>query len=154
MTPGRRSLSFASLDQVMPDVDRLLLGHTTLGKWSLGQVCNHLVINLTDSVQGYSFKAPWILRKMIAPIIFRKIVKEGAMREGVKVPAAILPKPDVDARAEAEALRAALRLFSAHTGPWPEHPFFGRLTTEQWRRLHCIHCAHHLSFVVPAAASG
>jgi hypothetical protein len=26
----------------MPDVDRLLRGHTTLGSWSLGEICGHL----------------------------------------------------------------------------------------------------------------
>ncbi|MFI5459648.1 MAG: DUF1569 domain-containing protein [Isosphaerales bacterium] len=39
---GRRELSFASLDEVMPDVERLLAGHATVGQWSLGQICNHL----------------------------------------------------------------------------------------------------------------
>ena len=28
-------------------------------------------------------------------------------------------------------------------------PFFGRLTPDQWRQLHLIHTAHHLSFLVP-----
>ena len=47
------------------------------------------------------------------------------MPEGLKLPEVVLPKPGLDARAEAEALRAALRLFAAHTGPMADHPFFG-----------------------------
>ena len=42
MNTKRRALSFATLDGVMPDVDHLLTGHTTVGQWSLGQICNHL----------------------------------------------------------------------------------------------------------------
>jgi hypothetical protein len=42
MTPERRTLRYESLDQVMPDVERLLEGHTTVGTWSLAQICRHL----------------------------------------------------------------------------------------------------------------
>jgi len=42
MTPGRRTLRYESLDEVMPDVERLLEGHTTVGTWSLAQICRHL----------------------------------------------------------------------------------------------------------------
>jgi hypothetical protein len=38
----RRELTFASLDDVMPDVERLLAGHVTVGRWTLGQILNHL----------------------------------------------------------------------------------------------------------------
>ena len=42
MTPGRRTLRYESLDEVMADVERLLEGHTTVGHWSLAQICRHL----------------------------------------------------------------------------------------------------------------
>ena len=42
MTQGRRTLRFNSLDEVMPDVERLLEGHSTVGNWSLAQICRHL----------------------------------------------------------------------------------------------------------------
>jgi hypothetical protein len=28
-------------------------------------------------------------------------------------------------------------------------PLFGRLSTDQWRRLHRVHAAHHLGFLTP-----
>ena len=42
MTKGRRLLTFRSLDEIMPEVDRLLEGSTKVGNWSLGQMCLHL----------------------------------------------------------------------------------------------------------------
>ncbi len=42
MTEGRRPLRFHSFDEIMPDVERLLAGHRTVGHWSLGQICHHL----------------------------------------------------------------------------------------------------------------
>jgi hypothetical protein len=150
-TAARRTLEFATLDQVMPDVDRLMeRGYTSVGKWTLGQVCNHLGKSLAASVDGYPMKkVPWLLRKTVAPIFLRRMLRTGVMPEGLKGPEFLMPKPDLDDRAEVEALRAALRLFAGHTGPLAENPFFGRLTRDQVERLNGIHCAHHLSFLLP-----
>jgi hypothetical protein len=152
-TEGRRPLSFATLDQVMPDVDRLTAGYESVGNWSLGQICNHLTGALTTSVEGTSFKAPWLVRTLVAPFIFKRIMKTGQMTEGVKLPKAFLPREGLDDRAEVEALRAALGVFAAHSGPVAAHPFFGPISRADWERLHCIHCAHHLSFVHPNGAT-
>jgi hypothetical protein len=145
----RRTLTFTRLDEVMPDLDRLLEGHRLAGQWSLGQICNHLSGAIQGSVEGFPFRAPWPVRKLIAPVFKRTIFRSGRMSEGAPLPKNALPKPDLDDRAEAEALRAALRLYAAHTGPMADHPFFERLSRDEWTRLHCIHCAHHLSFVHP-----
>ena len=42
MTPERRTLRFDRFDDIMPDVERLLAGHATVGAWSLAQICRHL----------------------------------------------------------------------------------------------------------------
>lgn len=113
MKAERRSLTFTSLDRVMPDVDRLLLaGYTTAGHWTLGQMCNHLTQTLTWTVDGYPKLAPWFFRKSVGPLLLRYILKSGRFPGGVKLPARYLPKSNLDDRAEAEALRrtAAFRV--------------------------------------------
>jgi Protein of unknown function (DUF1569) len=152
-TATRRPLTFDTLDRVMPDVDRLMAGHTTVGNWTLGQICNHLTIGLIGSIDGMDLRVPWVLRKLVAPLVLRRILSAGSMGEGVKVPPALLPKSEVDDRAEVEALRAALQMFAAHSGPMAAHPFFGTLTRVQHERLSCIHCAHHLSFAIPTTGT-
>jgi hypothetical protein len=149
MTATRRPLSFASLDEVMPDVDRLLGGYSAVGNWSLGQICNHLGNAVRFSIEGFGFKAPWLMRQTLGRVIKGQVLRTGSMREQIKVPEKFLPKPGLDDRAEAEALRAAVRLFAAHTGPLADHPIFGPMTRAEWVRLHCVHCAHHLSFALP-----
>ena len=149
MNPRRRALVFDRLDQVMPDVDRLLAGHTTVGTWSLGQICNHLTAVIVGSVDGFPMKAPWFVRKTIGPFILKRLLTTGRMREGIGLPPDVLPRPGSDARAEAEALRAAITMFNATPGPFAAHPLFGPMTRDQWDRLHRIHCAHHLSFTLP-----
>jgi hypothetical protein len=147
--PARRELSFNSLNDVMPDVDRLLEGHETVGNWSLGQICNHLANAVQLSVEGIPFRFPWITRTVVAPMIKGTMFRTGKMREGVKLPAKALPKAGLDARAEAEALRAALNYYARVTEPLASHPMFGAISRAEWDRFHCIHCAHHLSFARP-----
>jgi hypothetical protein len=150
-TAGRRALTFARLDEIMPDVDRLLQGYTTVGRWSLGQICNHLARAVNGSLDGFPTKAPWLVRKTIGPIVLRRLLKSGTMPEGVKVPESVLPQPGLDDRAEAEALRAALKRFAGHTVAVVDHPFFGPLGRDRWDHVHRIHCAHHLSFARPVS---
>jgi hypothetical protein len=145
----RRPLAFSSLTEVMPEVDRLLQGHEAGGNWSLGQMCNHLSNTFVYSIEGFGAKVPWLIRKTLGPIVKRQLFKTGQMRAGIKIPEKFLPRPGLDARAEAEALRAAVQKYSAHSGPLADHPMFGPLSRDEWTRLHCIHCAHHLSFMHP-----
>jgi hypothetical protein len=148
---ARRPLRFSTLDEVMPEVERLLRGHTTVGRWSLGQICNHLTSTIVGSIDGFPVHAPWLVRKTIGAVVKRRLLATGQMREGVKLPEKFHPQPGLDDRAEAEALRAAIHLYSAHTGDMAFHPMFGVLGRDEWTRLHCIHCAHHLSFARPSA---
>jgi hypothetical protein len=151
-TAGRRPLAFQSLDEVMPEVDRLLEnGYTAVGHWSLGQVCNHLAGGLTYAMEGFPDRMPWVLRKTLGPVIVRSMLKTGTIREGVKVPSRYLPAPALEDRAEAEALRGAIRLFSAHSAPLGPHPMVDHMSRPDWERFNCVHCAHHLSFLVPRA---
>ncbi len=150
----RRPLRFERLDQVMPEVERLLEGHSTVGKWSLGQICNHLEMAVRKSVEGYDERAPWPVRKLIGPIMRWRLFKTGRMPEGIKLPERFLPKPGLDARDEAERLRSALALFATNTGSLAVHPIFDRISREDWERLHRIHCAHHLSFALPNGDAG
>jgi hypothetical protein len=145
---GRRQLSFARLDDVMPELDRLLAGHATVGNWTLGQICSHLASTLRVAADPPR-PMPWIVRRTAGPLLMRYILRRGSMPAGVKAPADLVPKPGLDARAEAEALRATIRLYHERVPERFEHPFFGRVAKADLTRLQCIHCAHHLSFVLP-----
>ena len=151
MNTKRRDLKFQSLSEVMPDVDRLLEnGYTAVGNWSLGQVCNHLATTFQGSVEGFGHKVSWPLRKLVAPFFLRSLLKSRTMPEGIRIPKKVLPKPDLEPRAEAEALRAAIAFYQARAESLAEHPFFGKLSRADWTSIHEIHCSHHLSFILPA----
>lgn len=143
----RRDLTFASLDEVPPEVERLLAGHVAVGRWSLAQVCNHLAtgIRLTLDAPVRPFEPT-----PEQDAARRRFFDQGRFPEGMEAPIPVLiPQPDLDARAEADALRDMIARFAAFAGPLPAHPRLGPMTRDEWGRFHCLHCAHHLGFVVP-----
>src|SRR5262245_65318568 len=124
MRDARRPLAFASLDEVMPDVERLLSGHTTVGNWSLGQICSHLAQAFRFTIDGFPPEAfpPWIIRKTLGRLLLWHILRTGRFTERLRMPKKYEPAPGTDARVEAESLRTALQRFAAHAGPFAEHP--------------------------------
>jgi nitrite reductase (NO-forming)/hydroxylamine reductase len=45
-----------------------------------------------------------------------------------------------------------LARYLQHDGRLHAHPLFGNMPRETWDRVHCVHCAHHLSFVIPSVS--
>ena len=143
-----RELQFSSLNDVIPEVDRLMAAHRTLGNWSLGQICNHLAATMRLAVESPAKRAPWIVRKLIGPALFRCILRKGRLRPGVKSPAMLIPRPGLDDRAEAEALCDTIQLLMDRLPDPVDHAFFGKVARADYLRLQCMHCAHHLGFVI------
>lgn len=149
MTPGRRAIAFSSLDDVVPEAERLLDGYQAVGNWSLAQVCRHLA----NTFRKTSVTPPDLdLEATITPeqSEARSVLDHGRLPEGIPMrdPKASPPE-GLDAQAEIIALREAIGLFLGSPGPGPAHPRLGPLTKDEWIRFHCIHCAHHFSFLIP-----
>jgi len=142
----RRELAFASLDDVMPDVDRLLLGYKTVGTWTLGQICNHLATAFNILQDGRLNVDPHPSADTFRIRFFRR----DRFPEGLQAPhPALVPEPGVDDHREADDLREAIARFTRAEGPFVAHPMLGFLTKDEWTRFHCLHAAHHLGFAVP-----
>jgi Protein of unknown function (DUF1569) len=147
--PERRRLAFASLDDVMPEVVRLLAGHVTLGSWSLGQICNHLATAIRLTLDGPPGPAGPSREQDVARRLF---FRSDRFPDGRNAPLLLEPGPGLDAGAEAALLRAAIARCASSCGPFAAHPILGPLTKEEWTRFHCMHCAHHLEFALPSPA--
>jgi hypothetical protein len=145
----RRPLEFHDMHEVVADVQRLQdEGYDRAGNWTLSQVCDHLAIFFRGSLDGFSQKVPWLIRVLLGRMIFRWIMRRG-MGEGVKVPKGFLPGDPRSDSAAAEDLIQLVERFRNQVGEYQPSPLFGRLSRDEWTRLHLIHCAHHLSFLVP-----
>jgi uncharacterized protein DUF1569 len=148
---GRRTIRFASLDDVVVDAQRLVASPDTkmLGNWSLGQILMHLSGAVNGSIDGIPFKAPWFVR-LIGPLIKRRILTRG-MSPGFRLPKAAEPRAfptPASSAAGLETLRQAVGRTRTEKMTSP-HPVFGRLTHQEWEQLHLRHSELHLSFAEP-----
>src|ERR1700685_3842011 len=148
---GRRKLTFQSFDEVLADSESLVASPNTrmLGNWPLSQLLMHLASTISGSIDGISGRAPWFIRRL-GPIVKRRIFKNGMSpgfqlpkdREATAFPAASSPQEAI------EKLRAAVGRLKQEQMT-ARHPFFGKLTHEEWTRLHLRHAEMHLSFAAP-----
>ncbi len=151
MTPGRRVLRYESFDEVMPDVERLLDGHRTVGNWTLAQICQHLAAVLRRHVD-LPASTTFDPADRVPEEQKRRMLESGALPEGIGAPPGVLPEAPLDEREEAEGLREAIAYYRASPGPAIPHRVLGPLTREEWDWFELAHLAHHLSFAVPTTA--
>jgi hypothetical protein len=149
-TLHRRKLDFRDWPELLADVDHLQrAGYDRAGNWDLSQILDHVGAGIRVALHGIDHQASWIVRKVVGPLILKRIYRERRMKAGIKVPQWWLPGPTHDESAAVNQLRREISEFQAlATTPHP-HPFFGPMTKQQWNDLVLIHAAHHLSFLVP-----
>ena len=147
---GRRTVNYASLDEILADAERLSCGPVkTLGNWTPGQVYKHLATAFNGSIDGLPDSFPWYIR--LIGRVFKKRIMAGSMPAGLKLPAdfakVVLPEPTADDVGLA-ALRAAVARLKREPGR-AKHPVFGEITKEEWDRIHHMHSKLHMSFLMP-----
>lgn len=156
MAVKRRKVAFASFDEVVRDAENLLAkGCEKAGNWDLAQVCFHLAEWLRYPLDGFP-KPPllmrplfWVARHTVAPGALRKALDKGELPAGAPTLKPSVAPPGGDAAAEVARLKAAVERFRAFAGPFHPSPLLGVLNADEGRRLQLVHCAHHLSFLVP-----
>jgi hypothetical protein len=148
---GRRSLSFASMDEILADVESLdrAGGLRGLGNWTPAQIVDHVTRGITMSIDGTTLRAPLLLR------LFARLIKGRALRNGLppgfKVPFDFFRPGDTvtwqEARRslgrEVERIRRGARMVQPS-------PLLGPMTHDEWVKLHCRHAELHFSFIVAA----
>jgi hypothetical protein len=148
----RRALSLETLDDVMPEVDRLLAGgYRPAGNWSLGQICHHLADTFRVTLDGPPRPMPWVVKKTIGPLALRWLKSVRRMPVGLKAPSYLTPPASSEAedRPGAENLRAVIARFQNELPETIDHPLFGRVSRADLATISVRHCEHHLAFAIP-----
>jgi uncharacterized protein DUF1569 len=146
----RRQLDFRDFDAVAAEVERLRSqGYTKAGTWDLREICDHLSTTMRMSLEGFTFKAPWLLRTLFGPIFRRRILKNRRMPVGIKAAQPLMPGPPGDEQASVKVFTELLARVRDPQAQFQPSPFFGVLSPDEWRQLHLIHAAHHLGFLIP-----
>jgi hypothetical protein len=151
-----RSLDFGDLGAVVRDAELLAAaGYDKVGNWDLAQVCGHLTEWMRFPLDG--FPRPglpvrlmlWALRHTTGRRMLRRTLARGSMPGGSPTLPQTVPPPGGDEAAAVEQLRRVVTRFRSHAGRFHASPLFGEMDRETWTRLQLIHCAHHLSFLIP-----
>ena len=154
--PARRTLQFASLDDVVRDAEHLLAaGYERAGNWDLAQCCTHVAEWMRFPVEGFP-KPPlpiqallWMARNTVGPKKLRQYLDGGAMGTGKPtMPQTVIPSGG-DAVVAVAKLGESVARFQAFTGTIHPSPFFGPMSKDDVMKLQLLHAAHHLSFLVP-----
>lgn len=140
-----RQLRFHSIDDAIRELEEIESSVVeTTGLWSLGQIYQHCAINLEHIMSSYPRILPLFVRRTIGPWAFRSMLKKGYMTEGNINPNAPKVREEIDFGPELKRLKANLIKFRNYEGPFPEHPFFGKLSLPEWKTLQSYHLANHL----------
>jgi hypothetical protein len=146
-----RQLRFNSLDEIAAEVERLAACKElrTLGKWSSGQVLQHLAATMDNSIDGFPNFVPAPVKLLLRLFMKRRFLTK-PMPPGFKLPSKaekMLPGETSWDTALANFRRAMERLKTETRRS--SHPAFGPVTADEWEKIHCRHSELHLSFLVP-----
>ena len=109
------------------------------GNWDLAQVCDHLAFFMRASLDGLTFRVPWLLKVLFGRFVLRRILKRRRMKDRAPTPQKPLPTAGGDEAAAVARLKQVIGRLQAHSGELRDSPFFGYFSPEQWRELHLIH---------------
>jgi hypothetical protein len=151
---GRRVLRFDSIDQVLPEVNRLAEAERSgrlrqLGNWTLGQTLGHLACWAEYSYNGNPLKPPFFIRWILR--LRKQAFLYGTMPAGRRIPGVQGGTLATEPMSLDEALPRTQRVFTRLQSepPTAPHPLFGKLTHQEWMALHCRHAELHLGFLIP-----
>ncbi len=130
------------------------------GRWCSQQVIEHLILTyrLTTEAVGRQLKSgrvPKTRRNLLEFVLRVQTIGVGFMPSGVPSIRMVRPEsytPQAGAEvadrfiSEAEAMDALLVEARKKFGiqACGEHPFFGVMRVDEWRRYHAVHAKHHL----------
>jgi hypothetical protein len=148
-TSTRRRVRYASLDEVVADAERAVRANSaTTGKWSLGQILEHLAIANEKMIDGFGFSTPWPVRT-VGRLVFKKRVLEKGLTPGFNLrpkAAAILVPGETDAAEGLDHLRKSTARLKSEQNRAP-HPFLGTMTRDECDKTCLRHAELHMGFV-------
>ena len=112
----------------------------------LGTVLAHCAQSIEYSLTGFPTQRGLLVRRVIGPWLLRKYLRQGFMTHDVNAP--IPGAPEVPAELSfsdgSERLKTAIAQFRGHSGILAPHFAFGKVSREDYEKLHAMHLADHL----------
>lgn len=154
----RRELSFHCTGCLKEDLARIESSHrrgtlVTTGNWSAGEILDHVAKSWEFALDGFPPEARVALpMRLIARLMKRRFTSGRTLPAGFQAgrhAQYMMPVPGTEFDAGMARLRRVLDRLDAGEEMQRESPAFGRLTHEEWMRLHLAHAQLHLGFIDP-----
>src|SRR5438094_913126 len=121
-----RTLNFKDFDDALAELDRLYAGgYEKCGQWDLAQTCDHLTYFILGSLDGASYRVPWLLKVLFGRMALGRILKQRRMKANMPSPQKPLPEAGGDEAAAVARFRQVVQRFAGHQGEFHASPFFG-----------------------------
>lgn len=152
----RRTLHFATLDDLLADVDRIFAADRAgtlrrTGNWTAGQTFGHLAAWLDYAYDGYppELRPPWFIKLILK--LRRKRFMRGPLPAGVRIPRIKGGTMATEPCSTDEGLSRLTRAMDRLRAAPPSQPniIFGPMSHEEWQQMHLRHAELHLSFLHP-----
>ena len=167
MTPAFSSLADYILEPLQGASDEAW-ARSPDGRWSPGQVVDHLATAIGNSARGFKERAgkpamrrrPRALKEIVAKAV---VFNLGWFPGKPQAPTATIPADQPDRSATEAKLRAAVQAFvaaerellPARAGDlYLKHPRFGDLTLPEFMHFHVRHAVHHRKQIVQRLRGG
>ena len=158
-TPRPSRVCRGSLVSVANRAEELASSGLRQGRsWTLAQICEHLALGIENTVRDDGSGDPpkrWQglrpSQRLARSLVRRFMLITGWFPAGASAPESVQPSDDASLQDAILRLRRAAESFDAkladRSRAWGVHSMLGRMNGRAWRRFHCIHAAHHFSFV-------
>lgn len=145
-------MQFNSYDEILSDIALLeSRGYERGGTWSLGQICQHLSIVARLSLDKGVKPLPWIMRKMLARMVLKRILNHKPLPKWFNPPKELLPNDTVTDAEGIAQWKATIEELVQRPRDHYFNPAFGPMDRKTFDTLQLLHASRHFSFLEPSA---
>jgi hypothetical protein len=154
----RRELSFHCTGCLKEDLAKIEGAYRagslrTTGNWTAGENFDHIAIMWEYALDGSppEAKVPFIIR-LIAPLMKRSMTSGKTLPAGFKIPQSasyMQPRPGCSFEDGLARLQKVLDRLDRGEQMTHASPAFGKMSHDEWMRLHLGHAQLHLGFLHP-----
>ena len=151
---------YRSLADIRAELDRFESAHQTgqlrtTGNWSAGQILEHCGEPIGFAIDGWvnqdgeHMVFPFYL-KLIGSLLIKPTLGKIKARPGIKIPkqaSRLRPQPERSLEDGMQIFRANLARLDAGEQMTKPSPLLGKMSHEQWMKLHLDHCRLHFGFI-------
>ncbi len=155
----RRRLIFKTLEEAVEDAENLMLhGYLKTGNWDLSQCCQHLSRVMQYPLDGFPhFPLPmrmamFGLRYLVVPTLLKRMLESEVWPSRIPTDKSSVPTASGEDSHRVAEFRVVVDRLLNFDGPLKPSPLLGPLDKSTLIRIHRIHAAHHLGFLVSRTA--